>query len=326
MMTIYDYTARIRDLINAPRKQFLLIEDRDVWLKLCSSLDAIGDTDLALDSYLAERFPSKEGALYVIVYGVLQVLYVQQNAVGDLLRALGIKIAHEKYPRLSRIRDIRSASIGHPTTKKTKGGHSYHFITRVTLRKSGFMLLSDRPDGSTHWEEVRIPDLIAEQRHDVADILRRVITALETEEDRHREQFRGERLQDLLPPSLSYHFQKIAEATAGKTTEVGTALGQVSVKTMREALERLRDALTRRGLAEAYHLNEYIEVILYPLSEIDTFFEAIKTGAPPGLNERLAYICAFFVDNRIERLRQMAREIDEEYAKRVRSEGGGSTA
>ena len=325
-MTIYDYTARIRDLINAPRKQSLLIQDRDAWLKLLSSHDAIDDTDLALDSYLADRFPSKEGALYLIVYGVLQVLYVQQNAVGDLLRALSIKIAHEEYPRLSRIRDIRSASIGHPTAKKTKGGYSYHFITRVTLRKSGFRLLSDRPDGSTHWEEVTIPDLIAEQRHDVADILRRVITDLETDEERHREQFRGERLQDPLPPSLSYDFQKIAEATAGTTTHVGAALGQVAVKNMREALERLRDALTRRGLAEAYHLNESIEEILYPLSEIDTFFEAIKTGAQPGLNERLAYICAFFIDKRIEGLRQVAREIDEDYAKSVRSGGAESTA
>ncbi len=48
---------------------------------------------------------------------------------------------------------------------------------------------------------------------------------------------------------------------------------------MCEALEGLRDALTRRGLSEAYHLNESIDEILYPLGEIDAFFEAIKTGA-----------------------------------------------
>jgi hypothetical protein len=318
MTSIYDLTARIRDLINSPRKQSLLFKDRNAWLRLCSSLDAIGDTDLALASYLAEPFPSSWGALYLVVYGVLQVLYAQQNAVTGLLSGLSIEVAYKDFPRLSRIRDIRSASIGHPTEKKTKGGHSYHFIARATLQKSGFTLLSHRPDGSMHWEEVVIPDLIAQQRQDVADILGRVIKELETEEERHREEFRRERLQDLLPASLSYDYQKIAEATAGTTTREGAGLGQVSVKMMRQALERLREALTRRGLAEALHLNESIDEILYPLSELDAFFKTIRAGETPRLNERLAYICAFFVDRRIEGLRQTAREIDEEYAEPVR--------
>ena len=121
------------------------MKDRDAWLKLCSSLDAIGDTDLALDSHLAEQFPSAVGAVYLMVYGALQVLYVQQNAASDLLDTLRIEeVAHKDYPRLSRIRELRSASIGHPTKKKTKGGYSYHFINRVTLRTRGFMLLSNR--------------------------------------------------------------------------------------------------------------------------------------------------------------------------------------
>ena len=49
------------------------------------------------------------------------------------------------------------------------------------------MLLSNRPDGSRQWEEVIIPDLIADQRRDMADILGKVVADLEAEEDRHRE-------------------------------------------------------------------------------------------------------------------------------------------
>lgn len=277
-MSIYDQTARIRDLINAPRKQSLLLKDRDAWLKLCSSLDVIGDTDVALDSYLSDQFPKSTGAQYVLVYGVLQVLYVQQNALNDLIDALGIKISHKDYPRLARIRDIRSASIGHPTEKKTKGGYTYHFITRVTLHKNGFMLLSNRPDGSIEWNPVVISDLIADQRHDGADILQKVSAHMEAEEDRHRQQFRDEKIEDFLPHTLGYHFQKIGEATAGKTTKVGAALGRVSVQMIREALDDSRAALARRGLDDTWHLNESIDEVLYPLSEIEAFFDAVQRG------------------------------------------------
>lgn len=88
---------------------------------------------------------------------------------------------------------------------------------------------------------------------------------------------------------------------------------------------RLEYDWERRGLAEALHLNESIDEILYPLSELDAFFESIRTGATPRLNNRLAYICAFFVNRRIEDLRQTAREIDDQYAEPVRPREEGET-
>jgi hypothetical protein len=185
----------------------------------------------------------------VLVYGVLQVLYVQQNAVHDLLAALTIGIDHRDYPRLARIRGIRAESIGHPTRASARGGKaSYHFITRVTLNKNGFRLQSNRPDGSMAWESVDIPDLIAQQRTDISDVLQKVIVALEREEEQHRQEHRGQTMEELLPPTLSYHFSKIAEATAGKPTDVGAALGLASVAMIRRALGEFREALVQRGL------------------------------------------------------------------------------
>ena len=48
-------------------------------------------------------------------------------------------------------------------------------------------------------------------------------------------------------------------------------------------------------------------------------------AAQPRLNERLAFICAFFVDRGIEGLRETAREIDEECAKSVRCQESGAS-
>ena len=55
---------------------------------LCSSLDAIGDTELAIEAYLAGETQSQEleqnaktlkdaGYLYLSLYGILQVLFAQ---------------------------------------------------------------------------------------------------------------------------------------------------------------------------------------------------------------------------------------------------------
>lgn len=54
-------------------------------------MDALGDTQIAMDEYSAGRLTAdSHGALYLAVYGILQILYVQQDAARDLASALGI--------------------------------------------------------------------------------------------------------------------------------------------------------------------------------------------------------------------------------------------
>jgi hypothetical protein len=67
-----------------------LLEGRSlVGGQLRSSLDVIEDCQLALEGYSESRSSPKSGECYLKVYGVLQVLYVQQDAVGHLFEALG---------------------------------------------------------------------------------------------------------------------------------------------------------------------------------------------------------------------------------------------
>jgi hypothetical protein len=57
---------------------------------LCSCLDLIGDTDLAIAVYHQAEHPEHEGGKYLLVYGILQTLFLQQAAVQNLCEALGI--------------------------------------------------------------------------------------------------------------------------------------------------------------------------------------------------------------------------------------------
>src|SRR5262249_49666 len=125
---------RIRGIVNTPRRQHALMENRQRWLQLCSAMDAIGDTQLAVHAYLDE--PTKEaesdGRSHRGASGILQVLYVKQDAGKTLATCL--RLAFELPDELGHIREIRNDSIGHPTGR---GG----FISRITLSQDGFQLL-----------------------------------------------------------------------------------------------------------------------------------------------------------------------------------------
>ncbi|NKC12655.1 MAG: hypothetical protein GKR94_10770 [Gammaproteobacteria bacterium] len=64
----------IRDRINKRRLQSLLLEHTEDWNVLCSALDVIGDTELALDAYLGHSPIQDIGLQYLHVYGALQLL------------------------------------------------------------------------------------------------------------------------------------------------------------------------------------------------------------------------------------------------------------
>ena len=62
------------------------------WSKLCSSLDVIGDTAQAFDSYLKIDEPESLGEKYLNIYGVLQALFIQQDAVTHFSEMCNLRV------------------------------------------------------------------------------------------------------------------------------------------------------------------------------------------------------------------------------------------
>lgn len=72
MISMPELEEQIRDFINSPRKQHILLQDHADWNKLCSSLDVVGDTELAIDAYMENiNEPASDGQKYLILYGIL---------------------------------------------------------------------------------------------------------------------------------------------------------------------------------------------------------------------------------------------------------------
>lgn len=304
--TISGLEDQIRRHINRARTQFVLLQNSQSWNQLCSSLDVIGDTELCFEAYEDSPSPPTDGATYLLVYGVLQALILQQDAVRHMAEALEIPFAPD--PLLQEIREVRNSSIGHPT-KRNRGGARSHFISRMSMSKNGFQLMTVHPDhtpGEFKW--VNIPVLISGQRTQLRVIMTQVVSALEARDQEHRAMFRDTKLVDAFPAVLDYYFQEVFESTHGSKP---AEYGGLHVKLIQEAVERFKSALHNRASCGAYDAVEYhIRLVEYPLEELAGYF---RSPRPSRLNEQDAYIFASFAQDQMEQLREMAVEIDSDY-------------
>src|SRR5512140_1296602 len=101
------------------------------WNQFRSSLDAIRQTHRAIEAYNRSNGDLTEDQRYLAIYGLLQALVVQQDAIGHLAEALGTKPVHmNRHKRLEEIRNIRNWTVGHPTKIDRYTTQSHHAIQR----------------------------------------------------------------------------------------------------------------------------------------------------------------------------------------------------
>jgi hypothetical protein len=292
-------------------KQFSLLKNHKFWNQLCSSLDVIGDSDLAISAYINSEFGTDDGEKYLRLYGVLQALFLQQDAVINLCESLGLPNNLTSHTKLKEIRDIRNDSIGHPT--KRGNYKSYHFISRVTIAKSGFQLISDYGNNKTTFKDISVIALIEEQRKYLSEILKKVINVLKAEEKAHKERFKMEKLEAVFPDTFSYYIEKIFE-NIGKSEHA--QLGLMHVELVKEVMDKLKESLRKRGIEiDTYDSIKYLyELLEYPITELKLYFDRLIAKEEPRINDKTAHIFAYFIREQLSELKEIAKEIDDEYS------------
>ena len=61
-------------------------------------------------------------------------------------------------------------------------------------------------------------------------------------------------------------------------------------------------------------VNYVCELLEYPLAELEAFFQNVLNGQELNINEKTAFIFAFFLQKQVDELISMAKEIDEDYS------------
>ena len=169
------------------------------WSQFMSCICAIQSTEYALEAYCAEisnQTPIEEGKAFLLVYGVFQALFIQQDAVINLCRSLkSLNIDAPKDPgikeALDEIREIRN-DIGHPTNRFPSDrfpefGHPFIQIDYVTPLADGVRMQIDFPERAKkegsfaifgiHF--IEIPPLIKKQKTAIIRVLDDLLETVE---------------------------------------------------------------------------------------------------------------------------------------------------
>ena len=304
----------IRDLINSQRKQHALRQDEVMWLMLCSCMDTIQDTEAALECFLIEKIDStNRGKSYLHIYGALQALFVQQDAVENLHTSLNIQYSREVC--LQEIRDIRNYATGHPTNKSEKGVKgAFNFVHSVHGSPYEFHLMTVYPDKSndgglnSKHRDIDIADLIATQKSIFMQVLDDVIATLKEEEVEHRKKFRNNKLADTFSP-CTYWFEKVFEEIHSSDSRDAQFVAS-RVDNIMESIKSFKDGLEERGEPDD-HISAVYEYLDCALQHLKAYFElTIQTH----INEKEVYIFAYFAREQVKALNEIAEDIDEQYS------------
>ena len=302
-----------------------------MFFQLSSSMDVIEDTELAIRAYSEKAFEhdNRKGEVYLAIYGLLQAIYVQQDAIMNLSESLGIPEKINSYKRLAEIRSIRNDSIGHPTkrgfenksNKDERKKASYHFITRISLSKNGFDLLSHSSEGGFKNRYISTEELIADQRRYISEILEKMVKKLQQEENEHKAKFRSEKLREIFHSSTGYSFEKINEGIYTNDPRMregycGLALG--SLEAVAGYTSNFLSAIKNRDISRYEALQEEYAEIEFAIQWVHSFLVRKMAGESIAKDsEFTASIFVYFLDKKVKSLILYAEEIDEEYSKDV---------
>jgi len=319
MTAIQQLELQMRDFLNAPRRQTAILRNKATWAMLCSALDVIGDTELAMEAYLKgcdqsqgtqqrHNHSIETGTLYLNLYGILQVLFVQQDAVQHLAEALGIDYAHD--PVLKNVRENRNDAIGHPT--KRARGKAFNAISRLTLSRISFELWTWSSDGASEVKTINVPEIITAQRRAISTALTGMLTELREDEMAHRNKFRGTKVADAFPPTLKYSHQMITDSIDGR---MPGWFGAGILEELVGYVAKFKEELSRRDALDAYYdITHECDVLEEPIAELLRYLSHPQDSR---LNHQDATIVHSLINNRLKELVEMAAAIDNEYSEDV---------
>ena len=163
-------------------RQKQLRRDLPRWNQVRSSLDAIRQTHRAIEAFNSSNGDLTEDQRYLAIYGLLQALVVQQDAISHLAEALRTKpVFLSRHTRLEEIRRLRNWTVGHPTKVDRYDTASHHAIQRTQLGRGGFSLYSAFDDGREQYTYVPLPQLARLQRRVVSSVLRDILLQLNSQ-------------------------------------------------------------------------------------------------------------------------------------------------
>jgi len=299
--------TQIRDLINWWWLQETLLEDKVSWNRLCTCLDTIGDVEVAIREF--QEINKENKYTYILIYGLLQWLYLQQDTVGLLnLSIRWEKIDYKKidWEIFSKVREPRNNIIWHPASVRWTEP-SFFIISRNTISNQWFEILNYLPQSWwTEFDWVLFEDIIKIQSEWIYSILLDIKNHLMNEIETHKKQFGWDKLMNHFPWLLSYQIQKLYEWIRRSDYPISG----LSLKSFDDSIEKIEKGLISR-YKDWYNQQHEVLKIKHIINILSNYYGWTKV-----LEEYDAEIYIDVLRKEFEELKPMLEEIDEEFENR----------
>ncbi|MBI2053690.1 MAG: hypothetical protein HYT41_03010 [Candidatus Sungbacteria bacterium] len=159
-------------------------------------MDMVEDSQSAIDSFGEEEKEPSKGQVYLEIFGLLQALFLQQDAALNLAESLQFEVTIDDYPRLNETREIRNNAAGHPTKRSVPGKppHSWNFIIQHSMGYKSFEVLCwHAPEGHTNIS-VQTKEIVSDQRKYIIEILRKTYDEIRRRDNEYKAKFKMKKI------------------------------------------------------------------------------------------------------------------------------------
>lgn len=262
----FDLINRIRKHIQHQERMSQLIPIYEKWVGITASIDVLEDSSWAIEYYVENDYPSNMKGKYLYTYGLLQALFVQQDATDNIYKVFfDEKIKwKDEYPEAYAVREMRNDVTGHPLNRDN---HFFVYLVQMYMKKESISYLKDDVDSKNNQSvNVNLMGSIEDSAKCINHVLSRVLEKLDSEHKAYINAHKNVKMVKIFQ-GLDYAREKIICRDL--------VMGDCLYDSTKGMVKKCREELVKR-----YGSENAIEEYKYTLNEIDELYDLIDNEIP----------------------------------------------
>lgn len=304
----FDLIKRIRKHIQRLERMSLLIPNRKKWIGVTASIDVLEDSSWAIEYYVENDYPSDMKGKYLYTYGLLQALFVQQDAAENIYKVFfdeNIKWK-EEYPKAYVVREMRNDVTGHPLNRDN---HFFIYLVQMYMKKESISYLKEDVNlNHRNSVKVNLIESIEDSAKCINHVLERVLEKLDSEHKAYIMTHKDVKMVDIFR-SLSYAREKIICRDS--------VMEPAFYKITKDMVKNCRDEVAKR-----YGSVDAIEAYNSIFKEVDVLYDLIDNEVLNSnmlKKDEVSYRLKENLISKLEALEGLCKETDEYFENEFKS-------
>lgn len=306
MKDIIDLCNTLNEVIHEPLyHDFYNATNELQYNQAFTSIDLIEDSQIAIEEFGRAESIGKEGRSTLLLYGLLQSLFLQQDGLYHLFKC----VVNDKTKQTDffdtfsfdkSIREVRNDIAGHPTNRKNT---EFYFIAKGPVSKERFTYAGYTP--AFRKVEVDLKTFISKQSEFTINVLQTILDDILKKIEMKKGEHKNKSLNEMIV-GADRNIQLIYR---GIRDEERNFQGEWGISGVKKAINEIRIELDTRynenlpsGISEAFRLTDYI---------IHRFNEWWTENNLLGNNDAEIFLDS--LGKQLDELKEMLIEIDEEF-------------